>query len=297
MLLAIALGALVLLNHRHHELQRSARDELERQQAILEQRIRDKLIEAKNSAELANATKSQFLAVVSHELKTPLNAIVGFAELLGSVQADHLSEEARRDHLHTILASGRHLQSLINDILDATRIERGTLKLVEQEADVAELLEVAVKMCRDIAEKADCTIIANLADGIEVRGDITRIKQILVNLITNSVKFSPSGGFVYAGFERLDSGALAFTVRDSGLGISGEDIARVFEPFVQADEGTARRFGGMGLGLSIARKLARLHGGDVKLESEPGAGTTARLILPASRVDWPAAASPASTAA
>jgi len=262
-----------------------------------EKTARDQLVEAKDLAEQANSAKSHFLAVMSHELRTPLNAIVGFSELLLSPQAENLAERTRTDHLHTILDSSRHLQTLISDVLDATRIEKGTMKLAEQDADAAELLEVAVKMCRDTAERADCTIVARLAEGIEVRGDMTRIKQILINLITNAVKFSTAGGFVHAGLERSATGGLAFTVRDGGLGIGPEDLARVFEPFVQGDDGISRRYGGIGLGLSIARKLARLHGGDVTLESQVGVGTTARLTLPPFRVGWPEPGTAATTAA
>lgn len=258
----------------------------------IEQQALEELVRAKESAEQANAAKSQFLAVMSHELKTPLNAIVGFSELLASPQADFLGDETRAEHLNTILESSKHLQNLINDILDATRIEKGTMVLAEQEADAAELVEVAVKLCRDIAERGDITIVARVMEGVELRGDITRLKQILINLLTNAVKFSTPGGFVNVSFEHQGN-AISFTVRDSGVGMSDTDINRVFEPFVQADAGTARRFGGIGLGLSIARRLARLHGGDVFLESELGAGTTARLTLPEHRVTWPASARPA----
>jgi PAS domain S-box-containing protein len=256
-----------------------------------------RLIEAKEAAERDSATKSHFLAVMSHELRTPLNAIVGFAELLDSSQAQNLSPEARADHIRTIIESSRHLQTLINDILDATRIERGTFKLVEQEADAAELVEVAVKMCRDTAEKTSTTIIARIIEGVELRGDITRIKQVLINLITNAMKFSNPGGFVNVSFEKTESGGLALAVRDGGVGIRKDDLERIFEPFVQADASTSRRFGGIGLGLSIARKIANLHGGTITLESEYGVGTTARLVLPASRVDWHQGQSHVSTAA
>ncbi|MFT3988154.1 ATP-binding protein [Aestuariivirga sp.] len=249
-------------------------------------RTETKLIEAKEAAEKASETKSQFLAVMSHELRTPLNAIVGFAELLISPHADAITEAQRIDHLNTILGSSKHLQSLISDILDATRIEKGTLQLVEQEADAAELVEIAAKMCRDAAEKTDTTIIARIVDGVEVKGDITRIKQILINLISNAVKFSPSGGFVNISLERTDTGGLAIAVRDEGVGIRKEDIDRIFEPFVQADAGHSRRFGGIGLGLAIARRIAMLHGGTVTIESEYGVGTTARLVLPAWRITW-----------
>jgi len=249
-------------------------------------RTETKLIEAKEAAEKASETKSQFLAVMSHELRTPLNAIVGFAELLISPHADAISDPQRIDHLKTILGSSKHLQSLISDILDATRIEKGSLQLVEQEADAAELVEIAAKMCRDAAEKTDTTIIARIIDGVEVKGDITRIKQILINLISNAVKFSPSGGFVNISFERTQTDGLAIAVKDEGVGIRKEDIDRIFEPFVQADAGNSRRFGGIGLGLAIARRIAMLHGGTVTIESEYGVGTTARLVLPAWRITW-----------
>lgn len=262
-----------------------------------ESRAGQELIRAKETAERASAAKSQFLAVMSHELKTPLNAIVGFAELLTSSQANYLSDDARADHLQTILQSGRHLQSLINDILDATRIEKGTMKLIEQEGDAAELIEVAVKMCRDAAERADTTIVARIVDGIEVKGDITRIKQVLINLVTNAAKFSAPGAFVNVGLEKTETDGLAFVIRDDGIGIRKEDIARIFEPFVQADEGMSRRFGGVGLGLAIARKIAQLHGGDIIIESDYGQGTTARFVLPSARVAWPSPKTALATAA
>ena len=248
-----------------------------------------KLLEEKEAAERSSATKSQFLAVMSHELRTPLNAIVGFAELLGSAQAEYLDAETRADHLKTIRDSSQHLQNLINDILDATRIENGTMRLVEQETDAAELIEVAVKMCREAAEQSDSTIIANVIDGVELRGDMTRLKQVLINLLTNALKFSPAGGFVNVSCGQTDDGGLTIAVRDEGVGIREADLKRIFEPYVQADEGMARRFGGAGLGLAIARRIATLHGGDVMIDSRYGVGTTARLVLPASRVTWPAA--------
>lgn len=208
------------------------------------------LAAAKEAAERSSAKKSQFLAVMSHELRTPLNAIVGFAELLGSPQSESLGDDSRAEHLRTILDSSRHLQSLISDILDASRIEKGTMTLAEQETDAAELVEVAVKMCRDAAERTDATVIARIVDGVELRCDITRIKQVLINLITNALKVSPAGGYVNVGFERLKSDGLAIYVRDSGVGIARTDLERIFEPYVQAD-GNRRRFGGAGLGLAI----------------------------------------------
>jgi signal transduction histidine kinase len=252
-----------------------------------ERHSHEQLIRAKEAAEAANAAKSQFLSVMSHELRTPLSSIIGFSQLLASSHADYLDDATKAEYFKTILESSSHLKSLIDNILDATRIEKGTMTLVEQEMDAAELVEIAVKLCRDTAEQADVVIVAEVTDGIEIKGDMTRLKQVLVNLIANAAKFSQAGDVVNVGLERTAGGGLAITVRDSGIGIRPDDLKRVFEPFVQADEGMSRRFGGVGLGLSIARKIARLHNGDVTIVSQTGCGTTASLLLPAQRVTWP----------
>jgi signal transduction histidine kinase len=181
------------------------------------------------------------------------------------------------------------LSALIDDILDATRIEKGTMRLAEQECDLAELAEIAAKMCRDLALKSDVRIAAKLMSGLEVAGDGTRIRQVLINLITNAIKFSPPGGEVEMHFERGVDGGASVLVKDKGAGIAPADLERIFEPFVQADGGSTRRYGGLGLGLAIARKIARLHGGDVTLASAPEQGTEARFIIPAARVRWPQA--------
>ncbi|MEO6609342.1 MAG: ATP-binding protein, partial [Aestuariivirga sp.] len=245
------------------------------------------LLGAKDDAERANAAKSQFLAVISHELRTPINAIVGFSELLGTSQAENFPPARRREYLNTVLESARHLQSLINDILDATRMERGTFEIDEQDNDVAELIEAALKICRDHATASGISLVGHVADNVLVKGDLTRLKQVILNLLTNAIKFSPSGGVVHMSMDRGPQGSLVMSVRDGGIGISDDDAARVFEPFVQGEGGSTRRFGGLGLGLAISRKIARLHGGDVTLKGQPGVGSEARLILPAARVVWP----------
>jgi PAS domain S-box-containing protein len=247
------------------------------------------LVNAKDDAEQANAAKSKFLAVISHELRTPINAIVGFSEILGTKQAENLPVSLRHEYLNTILESARHLQSLINDILDATRMERGTLQLDEQDNDVAELIEAALKICRDHATASGISLVGHVADHVLVNGDLTRLKQVVLNLLTNAIKFSPQGGIVHVSMDRGSQGALVISVRDAGIGISDEDAERVFAPFVQGEGGSNRRFNGLGLGLAICRKIARLHGGDVTLKGQPGGGAEARLILPAARVVWPPA--------
>jgi signal transduction histidine kinase len=243
--------------------------------------------QAKDDAEKANAAKSQFLAIISHELRTPINAIVGFSEVLSAGQGESLPMAARREYLGTILESAKHLQGLINDVLDATRMERGAIVLDEQFNDASELIEVAVKILRDQAITAKVSLVAHVIDDVQVMSDMTRLKQVILNLITNAIKFSPSGGVVNIDMLRGLNGELIITVRDAGIGISKEDAERVFEPFVQVENGMTRRFGGIGLGLAIARRIARIHGGDLTLDGEMGIGTEARFVLPASRISWP----------
>ncbi len=242
---------------------------------------------AKEAAEQASSAKSQFLAVISHELRTPINAIVGFSEVLIDSQSDNISGSNRKAYLDTILESARQLQALINDILDATRVERGALHITDQDIDAAELIEVTTKICRNQATKSDISIIARVQEDVNLSGDLTRLKQVLVNLLTNAIKFSPPKTVINIDMTRGADSQLIISIRDAGIGISSEDAERIFEPFVQLDEGSTRRFGGVGLGLSIARRIARLHGGEVTIQGSEGLGTEARLIIPAARLRWP----------
>ncbi len=247
----------------------------------------ESLLHAKDDAVRANAAKSQFLAVISHELRTPINAIVGFSEVLSTLEAENLPAVRRREYLNTILESAKHLQSMISDILDVTRMERGVLQIDDQDNDVAELVEITLKICRDHATASGISLVGHVADNVQVKGDLTRLKQVILNLLTNAIKFSPQGGVVHVSMDRGPHGALVISVRDAGIGISDADAERVFEPFVQGEGGSNRRFNGLGLGLAISRKIARLHGGDVTLKGQLGGGSEARLILPAARVVWP----------
>jgi signal transduction histidine kinase len=242
---------------------------------------------AMETSERSNAAKSQFLAVMSHELRTPINAIVGFAELLSREKSETLPQKTRVEFADTILDSANQLQELINSILDTTRLERGTLQLTEQDVDAAEVVEIAIKQCKTQAERGNISIVGRLTDGVSMFGDSNRLKQVVVNLLINAIKFSPSNGIINVEMQKGREGQFVLAIKDAGIGIVAQDVERMFEPFVQADADLSRRFGGAGLGLPISRRIARMHDGDVTLESIPGAGTTARLVLPKHRVRWP----------
>lgn len=243
------------------------------------------ILRAKESAEQASAAKSRFLAVMSHELRTPLNAIVGFSEIIAGEREGPIGHARYADYARAIHEGSRHLAVLISDILDVSRFESGSATLVEQEVDLVEVAEIAVRMCQSAARAGGIVIVHEFAvDALEVRGEATRLQQIMINLVNNAVKFSPAGGTVRVTLGRDRRGGVEFVVSDNGVGISSRDLKRVFEPFVQAEDGNTRRFGGIGLGLAISRSLARLHDGDVVIASQPGKGTVARFVLPPSRL-------------
>jgi len=243
------------------------------------------VFKAKEAAERESKTKSEFLAVMSHELRTPLNSIVGFSQILAEEEQGPHANPQYGEYARSIHQSGCHLTSLINDILDITRFERGSISLVEQELDLVELIDVCLRMCRQTAADNQVTLVQKHAfTQLELKGDLTRLRQILINLLTNAIKFSPSGSNVSVSLERLADGRIACSVTDNGMGIDPAKLEHIFEPFAQVDGGIARRYGGLGLGLAIARRLARMHGGDIIIASRPNAGTVARLVLPAARV-------------
>ena len=251
------------------------------------------ILRAKEQAERASAAKSRFLATMSHELRTPLNAIVGFSEIIADQREGPIGHARYADYARSIHDGSRHLAALISDILDISRLENGSASLVEQEVDLAEVAEVVVRMCRGLARDSDITIIQDFAVVPDVRGEMTRLQQIMINLVNNAVKFTPPGGTVRVTLARDQRGGLEFTVSDNGIGISRHDLKRIFEPFVQAEDSDARRFGGIGLGLAISRLLARLHDGDIVIASQLGKGTVAKLVLPPSRLSPPRASAAA----
>ena len=232
------------------------------------------LAEARTLAESASRSKSEFLANMSHEIRTPLNAILGMTQLMQIEQPT--AQQARR--LATIDEASRHLLSILNDILDLSKIEAGRLDLEQTTIRVAEILEHVRSL---VAEQAAMKGLAIDIDAETVparlRGDPTRLRQALLNYAGNAVKFTERGRIVLRA-RVLDVAPEALTVRfeveDSGIGVSADDLSRLFAPFEQADRSTTRRFGGTGLGLAITRRLARLMGGDAGAQSEPGRGST-----------------------
>jgi PAS domain S-box-containing protein len=240
------------------------------------------LHQAKAAAEAASAAKGAFLAVMSHELRTPLNAIIGFAEII-SQRLFGPDDPRYFEYAEDIHISGRHLLALINDILDLSKITAGRLDLVEAPVRLADLVAGVAKLFAASAKKADVALTADVQDAsLTIQGDAMRLRQVLMNLVSNAVKFTPAGGQVRV-FVSADETAIRIGVADTGVGMTPEEAARAVEPFVQVDTRLARRHEGTGLGLSISKELVALHGGVLSIESEKGRGTRVTAVLPASR--------------
>jgi signal transduction histidine kinase len=238
---------------------------------------------AKSAAEAASASKTRFLTMMSHELRTPLNAIIGFAELLGRKPAP--DPEKTRDFAGDIEISSRHLLDMINHILDMSKIESGKLELTDEAVDVARAIKASLTLARPNADQGGVALVApGEAVKLRLRADQRAVRQVLVNLLSNAVKFTPRGGSVRIDVERNPDGSVAIVVTDTGIGIAPAALARIFEPFRQADSSIARRFGGTGLGLPISKALMEALGGTLDIESALGSGTKVRAIFPSNRV-------------
>ncbi|HKX95532.1 MAG TPA: ATP-binding protein [Methylibium sp.] len=250
----------------------------QRQEELIEQRTREYQL-ARDEAITASSAKSAFLANMSHEIRTPLTSIIGFAELLLN---ERLSESDRASALRTIIRNGRHLLEVINDILDLSKIETGQVELEELAIDLPALLsELTTLVAGRAEEKAlQFEIVPKLPLPGGFRGDPLRIKQILLNFCSNAVKFTERGGvrleLRYDDARRM----LTFTVADTGIGMTDEQLGRLFQPFVQADISTTRRFGGTGLGLYLSQQLAAALGASIRVDSLIGRGSAFHLDLP-----------------
>jgi signal transduction histidine kinase len=242
----------------------------------------EELQNAKLKAETSDRAKSVFLANMSHELRTPLNAIIGFSEMVKLQMAGPVNDKYR-EYAADIHNSGAHLLGLINEILDLSKLDAGKCELDERDVDIVRVVRDAVHFVEGQAEKMDVRVVTQVDPRTPlVRGDELRLRQIVVNLMSNAVKFTSQGGSVTVSARATGLG-MVIEVRDSGVGIAEADIPKAMEAFVQID-GKNRARGGTGLGLPITKRLVEIHGGTLTIRSKVDVGTTATVILPKARL-------------
>jgi len=259
------------------------------------------LVRTRDEAESASRAKTQFLANMSHELRTPLNAVIGFSEILNRELFGTLGEARYRDYARLIHESGEHLLNVVNDILDMSKIEAGKFRIVKEPFDVAPLVKSCCDIMRHTAEQRSLSLMMDVAAGIpELPADKRACKQMLLNVISNAIKFTDPGGWVKVS-ARASGDNVEFVVSDNGIGIAAQDLPKLGSPFVQADNSYDRSYDGAGLGLSVVKGLARLHGGGLELTSVLGEGTIATIVLPldgaGDSAEGPVQESPAASAA
>jgi signal transduction histidine kinase len=253
--------------------------------AIENARMFDEIQDKNRQLQLASEHKSQFISSVSHELRTPLNAIIGLTEMMVNSAARFGTEKAL-EPLQRVNRAGTHLLGLINQVLDLSKIEAGKLELNPQTVELAPLIDEVVGTARQLAEQNKNRLAVESSDDLgALTTDPMRLRQILLNLLSNACKFTKEGE-VKLRVQRVADGRswIELAVADSGIGMTAEQQAKLFEEFSQADASTAQRFGGTGLGLAISRRLARMMGGDVTVASEPGKGSVFTVRLPRSAI-------------
>jgi len=269
----LQLGALA--ERRHTELALRAAKQQAETAALLAN-------EAMLQAQEAERAKTKFLANMTHELRTPLNAIIGFSEIIQAAQ--HQPKGDHPEYASYIYDAGIHLLGIVNGVLDLARIEAGKLDLDEQLVPLDDLIRSSLKTVAPAAEKKPIDIVFGPQAATLLVVDAIKLKQVFVNLLSNAVKFTPAGGRIDIRSSFAGSGELLVKIGDTGLGIPGEYLDRVLEPFGQVEDHLTRQSEGAGLGLPIARALVGLHGGDLVLESEVGTGTTVTVHLPRERL-------------
>ena len=246
-------------------------------------RLIDEASRAQEAAEQANRSKGIFLANMSHELRTPLNAIIGYGEMLLE-EAEDLGQPGFIPDLQKIHAAAKHLLALINDILDLSKIEAGKMDLYYETFDVPPMIQDVVATITPLVKKNANALKVHCADDLgPMRADLTKVRQTLFNLLSNACKFTEHGTITLAVTRETGAGGgwVTFRVRDSGIGMTPEQMEKLFQEFSQADASTTRKYGGTGLGLAISRKFCRLMGGDITVESALGQGSTFTITLPA----------------
>ena len=248
-------------------------------------RLRFELAAASTAAEAASKSKSDFIANMSHELRTPLNAIIGFSEMVKGQVFGPQAVARYVEYASHIHSSGLHLLEIINDILDLSKIEAGHFELKEERVDLGEVVKTSLLLVTERAEESGVTVEASVPTPSPViRGDERAIKQALLNLLSNAVKFTPIGGNVQVDVRRDATGGIGLTVKDTGIGMSPEDIPKAMQPFGQLGDVHTRSRPGTGLGLPIVRSLIEMHQGKLTLMSEVGIGTSAQISFPPRRV-------------
>ncbi|HEX3864453.1 MAG TPA: PAS-domain containing protein [Stellaceae bacterium] len=236
---------------------------------------------ARVQAELANDAKSDFLANMSHELRTPLNAIIGFSEVISTEILGPVADKRQLEYIKDIHASGLLLLSIINDVLDMSKIEAGKLELLKEKVPVPVLVGDAIRMVNEMASARDIRLISSVSSqDLRILADQRAITQVMLNLLSNAVKFSNPGGQVEIRAALDESGNFTLEVEDYGVGMNEEEVERALQPFGQASPATTKSHGGTGLGLPIAKGLAEAHNGSLVVESLPGRGTLVRVVLP-----------------
>jgi PAS domain S-box-containing protein len=250
-------------------------------------RVEVELERARAHAEQANRAKSVFLANMSHELRTPLNAILGFSEILEKELFGPLGDERYIEFARDIYRSGSHLLDIIGNILDLAKVEAGQFKLDEQEVDLVDIVRSSERLIAEAARRKDIRFGKEIPrNAVLIKADMTRLRQILLNLLSNAVKFTPDGGDVTLTCCR-DGDDVALSVADTGIGIEPSELDKVMQPFHQADNSLSRRYEGAGLGLPLTQSLVGLHGGTMRIDSQPGKGTVVVVRLPGWRIiDW-----------
>lgn len=242
------------------------------------------LMTAKDMAEVANRSKGEFLANMSHELRTPLNAIIGFSEIMDRGSFGALGNERYQGYVRDIIRSSRHLLGIINDILEAAKMEAGKVDLDEEEIDTVATAREIIQILSEQAAQANLTVTLKANDGLpKLYADPRRLRQILLNLISNAIKFTPPGGCVTLEFGCNPSGGLTLVVGDTGIGIAADDLPKVLTPFGQVEGSLNRRHDGTGLGLPLSKALVELHGGELRIDSVPGQGTRITVAFPPDR--------------